>query len=70
MIDIRAGILAITICLIIFAVDNRPRPVRDNQIAYCVVDKRVASKDAFGVWHFGWGEIYAPCDQQDIYRNI
>lgn len=70
MIAIRAGILAVTICLIIFAIDNQPRPVKVVETPYCVVDKRVAGRDEQGEWHFGWGKLYAPCDQQDIFRNI
>ena len=70
MIDIRAGVLAITICLIIFAVDNRPRRVEVVETPYCVVDKRVAGKGMDGEWQFAWGKIYAPCNQQDIYRSI
>lgn len=70
MTNIRAGILAVTICLIIFAIYNQPRPVSDHQVAYCVVDKRVAGRDEQGEWHFGWGKMYAPCSEQDIFRNI
>lgn len=63
-------ILTLTILAIIFAAANRPQPVKDNQAAYCVVDVYQGSKDRFGNWHFGWGPMYRPCSEQDIYREI
>lgn len=70
MIYARDFILTLTILGIIFAIDHQPRPVKDNQTAYCVVDVYQGAKDQLGNWHFGWGPMYRPCSEQDIYRNI
>lgn len=70
MIDIRAGILAVTICLIIFAAANQPKPVKSDQVDYCVITYKVAGKDADGEWHTGWARGYGPCSLLDRYENI
>lgn len=70
MIDIRGGILAVTICLIIFAIDNQPRPVKSAEVAYCVVTYKAARKDLMGEYEFGWAKGYGPRSLQDIFRNI
>lgn len=70
MIDIRAGILAVTICAIIFIADNRPRPVRAVETPYCVITYKAAGKDQLGRLRTGWAQGYGPCALQDSYRNI
>lgn len=68
---IRDLVLTLTILAIIFLVANRPPPSRMVQVDCCVVDQHVAVKNpTTGEWMTGWGKGYAPCDQQDIYRNI
>lgn len=66
----RDFVLTVTILAIIFTADNWPRPVKDNQVAYCVVSVYQGAKDQEGNWHFGWGPMYRPCAEQDVYRNI
>ena len=61
MIDFRAGILAVVICLVIALINDAPKPVKDNQTPYCVVDVYQGAKDRLGNWHFGWGPMYRPC---------
>lgn len=63
-------ILTLTILSIIFIADHWPKPVRDNQVPYCVIVERVAQKDRFGNWQTGWGQGFGPCSLQDIYRQI
>lgn len=71
MIDIRAGILAVTICLIIFAVANQPRPVKSVQVDYCVITYKAAAKHPLtGETMFGWAKGYGPCSLLDRYENI
>ena len=61
----RALILLLTILAVIFLAAHRNPPSRMVEVPYCVVDKRMAGKDPFGRWQFRWGEMYAPCSQQD-----
>ncbi len=63
-------ILTVTVLSIIFVADNWPKPVKDNQVAYCVITYKAARKNALGEWESGWGQGYGPCSLQDIYRNI
>ncbi|MEH2501258.1 hypothetical protein V1290_000069 [Bradyrhizobium sp. AZCC 1578] len=70
MIDFRAGIIAVTICALVAIAANRPQPVKDNQVPYCVIVEKAAQRDRFGNWHVGWGQGYGPCSLQDIYREI
>ena len=80
----RAVILAATIAALICIWGDRPAPSRMAQVDYCVIDKRMASKeyamrggqpllDEAGEpiwrWRFEWGELYAPCSQQDRFVN-
>lgn len=67
---IRAVIFSATIAALLCMYLDRPKPVKAVQVDYCVADKRVAGKDENGEWHFAWGKMYAPCDQQDIFRDI
>jgi hypothetical protein len=67
---IRDLVLTLTLVALIFLAAHQPTPVKTVQVDYCVVDKRVAGQDARGMWHFGWGKLYAPCSEQDIFRNI
>lgn len=67
---IRAVIFSATISALLCMYLDRPKPVKVVQTDYCMVDKRVAGKDDMGRWRFAWGKMYAPCSQQDIYRNI
>ncbi len=78
---LRSLVLASTFVAIIFLAAHRNPPPRMVETPYCVVDKRVASKeyaqkrdrspllDAEGKpvwrWNFQWGTMYAPCNQQD-----
>ncbi len=64
MIDVRAGVLAITICSLIYIAMEWPRPVKDNQAPFCVVIVKQAYKDDAG-WHVGWAPMYRPCSEQD-----
>ncbi len=70
MINIRAGLIAITICLVIALINDAPKPVKDNQVPFCVIDEKAAFKDQFGQWHTGWSKGFGPCSLQDIYREI
>ncbi len=70
MIDVRAGIIAVTICLVIALINDAPKPVKDNQEAYCVIVEKAAQKDQFGNWHIGWAQGFGPCRLQDVYREI
>lgn len=70
MINIRAGILAVTICAIIFTVDNQPRPVKRVEVPYCLITYKAIGKDVFGKTRLGWATGYGPCSLQDIYRYI
>lgn len=70
MIDIRAGILAITLCLLIALAADRPKPILPQNAPYCPVDVRVAGKDERGEWHYGWSKMYRPCEELDRYENI
>ena len=66
----RDFILTLTILAIIYTASHQPPPVKDNQTPFCVITERVAQKDMFGNWQFGWGQGYGPCSLQDIYREI
>ncbi len=71
MIDIRAGILAVTICALIAILDNQPKPVKPVETPYCMIDYEAAQKHPFtGQWVTGWVKGYGPCSLQDIYREI
>ncbi len=69
---IRAIILSATIAaLVVLWMDEPPKPVKDNQVPYCVIDERVARKHPLtGELMVGWGKGYGPCSLQDIYREI
>lgn len=67
---IRCLILTLTILALIFMAANQNPPSRMVQTDYCVVDMRVAGKDDLGHWRFGWGKMYRPCVEQDIFREI
>jgi hypothetical protein len=41
-----------------------------NQVDYCVVDMRFASKMPDGEYRFGWGDGYGPCKLQDKFFEI
>lgn len=68
--SLRAALAAATIAALFSMWRDTPEPARLIQVDYCVVDKRVAGKDELGNWHFAWGEMYAPCNQQDRFRQI
>ncbi len=71
MIMLRDAVLTATILTLILIADNQPRPVKDNQVPFCVIDEKVAMKHPLtGEVLVGWGKGYGPCDQQDIYREI
>jgi hypothetical protein len=73
--NIGAGVAALSICLLIFLIDSQPRPVKDNQVPYCIIDykaivkrhhlmpngKLVEKKKA------EWVQGYGPCSLQDKY---
>ena len=68
---IRVIILWTTLIVLISMYVDRLPPSRLVQTDYCVVTFRGAGKDPeTGEMKFGWAMGYAPCDQQDIYRNI
>ncbi len=67
---IRAVIAAATIAALFAMWRDRPPPSRMTQVDYCPVNKRVAGQDELGNWHFAWGTMYAPCDQQDKFFEI
>lgn len=62
MIDVRAGILAVTICLVIALIDNAPRPVKSVQTDYC-------AQPVWDKWGREIGARYVPCDQLDRYEE-
>jgi len=66
----RDFILTLTVLSLIYIADNWPRPVKDNQVPYCVIQFKAAGKDAFGNPITGWATGYGPCSLQDIYREI
>lgn len=73
---IRDLVLTVTILSIIFMAVHQPRPSRMVETPYCVVDrligsKELAIKDGKPVleWKFEWGEVYAPCSQQDRFKD-
>ena len=60
--DLRGGIAAVSICLLIALIDYQPRPVKDNQIPYCMQP----------VWdRYGRtvGGHWVPCNILDRYEN-
>ena len=62
MIDIRAGILAITICLLIaWAADVPPKPLPQNA-PYC-------AQPVWDKWGRHVGGRYVPCVELDRYEN-
>ena len=63
-------ILTLTILAIIYTADNWPKPVKDNQVAYCLLTYKAARKDIFGQWETGWAKGYGPCKDLDRYENI
>ncbi len=69
---IRAIILSATIAaLVVWWTEEPPKPVKDNQVPYCVIDERKAMKHPItGAYVFGWGKAYGPCSLQDIYHYI
>ncbi len=36
MIDIRGGIIAVTIAIVVALIADRPAPVKDNQVPFCM----------------------------------
>ena len=70
MIDLRGGILAVTICLLIALAANRPHPVQSVEVPHCVISyKSVATHPITGETVTGWARGFGPCSLQDIYRN-
>lgn len=62
MIDVRAGILAVTICLVIALIDNAPRPVKPVQVDYC-------SQPVWDKWGREIGAMYVVCSELDRYEE-
>lgn len=67
---IRAVILAATIATIITLWTDRPPPAKVVQVDYCINDFRIARKNEFGEWEYGWGKGYGLCSQHDGFENI
>ncbi len=65
MIHARIIVLLLTAIALIYMGSHQNPPSRMVETPYCKVDRRVAGKDQFGKWHFAWGEMYAPCHEQD-----
>lgn len=69
--NVRAGILAVTISLLIGIAAHPLPPSRLVQTDYCFQQYRAAAKNPVtGEVVFGWARGYAPCSQQDVYRQI
>ena len=66
----RDAILTLTILSLIYMADNWPKPVKDNQVPFCVIQFKAARPLPDGTYETGWATGYGPCDQQDIYRQI
>lgn len=62
MIDIRGGILAVTICIVIALIADRPAPVKDNQVPYC-------SQPIWGRHGMEIGAKFVPCAELDRYEE-
>ena len=68
---IRAVIISATIAALVVMWRDVPKPVKDEQTAYCVIDYKAAQRHPLtGEWVVGWGKGYGPCSLQDIYREI
>ena len=76
MIDLRGGVIAVTICGVIALIDYQPRPVKDNQVRYCPIDYRAVVKQ-FHLQPDGkliekksvqWVKGYGPCALMDRYE--
>ena len=69
MIDIRGGILAITICCLISLAADCPRPISTIETPYCKVDVLFAKKGLDGEMYSFWTEKFGPCSEQDRFRD-
>lgn len=68
---IRAVIFSATVAALVVVWRDQPKPVQTVQVAYCVIDQRVAGKHPItGEWVFAWAQMYGPCDQQDKFFEI
>lgn len=78
MIDLRAGLAAVSICLLIALIDFQPRPVKAVETKYCVIDYRAVVKrlemlpsgEVVPKQSVEWVKGYGPCSLQDSYRYI
>lgn len=69
--NIGAMIAAITIAALIALAADRPPASRLVQTDYCAVDQPVMARNPrTGKSKKMWVPGYAPCSQQDIYREI
>ncbi len=66
----RDFILTLTILALIQIAYEWPKPVKDNQVPFCVVTFKAARPDGAGGYETGWAQGYGPCSLQDIYREI
>lgn len=62
VIDLRAGILALTICALVFIADNQPRPVKSVKVDYCV-------QPVWNVWGERIGGRWVICSELDRYEQ-
>jgi hypothetical protein len=71
MIALRDAVLTATILALIFIADNLPRPVKDNQVPYCMIDYQASVRHPLtGEKVTIWTRGYGLCSAQDKFFEI